>query len=76
LDVRVKGKVVVADDGSDIESLSPGGYVTISERTGAKTITFEARSVNGAIERKWTGLSGDAERQKWLASHLVDLRQR
>ncbi len=75
-DVKAKGKVEIADDDSDIKSLSPGGYITISERTGGKTVTFEARSVNGAIERKWSGLNGDVERREWLADHLAQLRRR
>jgi hypothetical protein len=73
-DVRIHGEVVLTDDDSDIKSLSPGGYVTITERTGLfNAVTFESRSVNGKIERTWSGLDGDAERRTWLADHLLAL---
>ena len=72
--MRARGEVVLTDDDSDIKSLSPGGYLTIAERSGLfGGVTFEARSVNGKIERKWSGLNGDAERRKWLADHLLEL---
>lgn len=74
VDVRAHGDIVLTDDDSDIKSLSPGGYLTIQERSGLFSgVTFEARSVNGKVERKWSGLNGDAERRKWLADHLLEL---
>jgi hypothetical protein len=74
VEVRAHGDIELTDDDSDIKSLSPGAYLTITDRTGILgSVTFEARSVNGKIERKWSGLNGDAERRKWLADHLLEL---
>ncbi len=67
-------EIILTDDGSDIRSLPAGGRLRIEERTGPATrIRFEARSVNGKIERTWSGLNGDAERRKWLADRLGEV---
>ena len=74
MEVRAHGDIELTDDDGDIRNLAPGAYLTITDRTGILgAVTFEARSVNGKVERKWSGLSGDAERRKWLADHLLEL---
>ncbi len=73
VEVRTHGDIVLTDDDSDIKSLAPGAYLTITDRTVRGPVVFEARSANGQVERRWTGLDGDGERKKWLADHLLEL---
>lgn len=66
--------IVLSDDETDIKSMPDGTWLRITESTGMfGAVTFEARGVNGKIERKWSGLTDEAERRKWLASHLLEL---
>ena len=66
--------IVLTDDETDIKSMPAGTWLTIAESTGLfGGVTFDARSADGKVERKWSGLNGDAERRKWLADRLLEL---
>ena len=77
IEVRGVGRmsdIMLTDDETDIRSLPPGGWLTITESTGLfGRVTFEARSVDGKLQRKWSGLEGETQRRKWLADRLLEL---
>jgi hypothetical protein len=80
LKVNAKGRVEFTDDDADVKSLSAGGYFTIEKSTGgwlsSDSQRFEARSLNGAIVRKYfrngKALDETAGRA-WLKTFLPEL---
>jgi hypothetical protein len=80
LKINARGKVEFTEDESDVQSLSSGGSLLVERRVGgiggffaSDVKRFEAREVNGGIERKFfvDGRElGAAEGRKWLATFL------
>lgn len=80
LKISARGKVEFTEDESDVQSLSSGGSFVVERRVGgiggyfaSDVKRFEAREVNGGIERKFfvDGKElGAVEGRRWLATFL------
>lgn len=73
LDVRSQGRVAFTDDDADLASLSPGGYLNVTEiRAGTtRRMTFTER--DGRITRQYTvngETRGESESDGWLRTVL------
>jgi beta-lactamase regulating signal transducer with metallopeptidase domain len=76
LEVKYRGDIEFTDDDTDVRSITPGGWLTITDsgRTvDEHTVEFRSRS-DGTLERRfWIGRNErpfDAEGRKWLAQVL------
>jgi hypothetical protein len=80
LKVSAHGSVEFTDDETDVQKLSPGGYITIEESNGRWISTdsqkFDARDKNGTIVRTYYAngkeVSAD-EGRAWLKTFLPEL---
>ena len=75
--LRIKGKPEFTDDYSDLKSLSPGGSVTIEEKTASVTRKLEIKpDADGKLQRTYS-LNGaahdlDAEAKQWVSAIILD----
>lgn len=73
MEVRASGTVTFTDDDSDVKSVSPGGYITITETDGARH-TYEARAKSdGSLERLFDGKPAGSDARAFLARILPAL---
>ena len=75
--LRIKGKPQFTEDYSDIESLAPGGSVTIEEKTPSVARKLEVTAAgDGRLERKYSvgGAARElaAEGKQWMAGIILD----
>jgi hypothetical protein len=81
VELRAEGRIIFNDDVTDIDSISPGGYLEIAEREGSNLRRFEARpGRSGELERNYW-VNGerrpfDADARAWLATFLTELDRR
>jgi hypothetical protein len=75
--LRIKGKPEFTEDYSDLKALSPGGSVTIEEKTASITRRLEITAdADGQLQRKYS-VDGatrelDAEGKQWVAGAILD----
>ena len=75
--LRIKGKPEFTEDYNDLKSLSPGGSVTIEEKTPSITRKLEiTATADGHLQRKYS-VNGatreiDSEGQQWIAGVLLN----
>ena len=75
--LRITGKPEFTEDYSDIQSLAPGGSVTIEEKTGSTARKLEITAAgDGQLERKYS-VNGaprelDAEGKQWVAAVILN----
>lgn len=70
IEVRAGGEVVLREDAADVESLPPGGYLTVQQRLGSATHRAEWHpAAGGGVTRGYT-VNGErrdfAEARPWL----------
>jgi hypothetical protein len=76
--VHLEGDLAIADDGTDIVRLSPGGVFTIEERVEQSGRRIEIRAdAAGTLTRQWivngTAEPYGAEARRWLTDALATL---
>ncbi|MEY2508687.1 MAG: hypothetical protein QOH01_3016 [Verrucomicrobiota bacterium] len=75
--LRIKGKPEFTEDYSDLKWLSPGGSVTIEEKTASITRRLEITAdADGRLQRKYS-VNGatrelDPEGKQWVAGAILD----
>jgi F0F1-type ATP synthase delta subunit len=75
--LRIKGKPEFTDDYTDLKSLSPGGSVTIEEKTASVTRKLEITAgADGKLQRSYS-VNGaprelDAEGNQWVGAIILD----
>jgi hypothetical protein len=73
LDVRSQGRVQFTDDDSDLARLSPGGFLTVSERRNGTTRRMAFDERGGEITRRYTVDGSErpvADAASWLRTLL------
>jgi hypothetical protein len=70
IDVRAGGELVLREDGAEVESILPAGYLTMQQRLGSATHRAEWRpAAGGGVARSYT-VNGErrpfAEARPWL----------
>lgn len=70
IDVRAGGEIVLREDGAEVESIPPGGYLTVQQRLGSATHRAEWHpAAGGGVARSYT-VNGErrafAEARPWL----------
>jgi len=78
LEIDYRGKITVTNDDKDIKSISPGGYLTISNKTFGNRRTVRIKGVeNGKLKREYfvgkNQESWEPDGRKWLAENLLDV---
>jgi hypothetical protein len=77
LNFRIKGKPEFTEDYTDLKTLSPGGSVTIEEKTPAMTRKLEiTAAADGQLQRKYS-VNGaareiDPDGKQWIAGVILD----
>jgi hypothetical protein len=70
IDVRAGGEVVLREDAADVESLAPGGYLTVQQRVGSATHRAEWHPAPGGGMARGYTVNGErrdfAEARPWL----------
>jgi SOS response regulatory protein OraA/RecX len=80
MDLKAHGAFTFTEDLTDVQSLSDGGYLTITTSSGASQRSVDIRSSGGRITRSYS-VNGsphawDDEARRWLASELPRLVRR
>jgi len=80
LKINAYGSIEFTDDETDVQKLSPGGYITIKKSNGrwlpTNTQKFDARDKNGTIVRTYSANGkeiGAEEGRAWLKAFLPEL---
>lgn len=77
VDLRAEGDVKFASDGVSVESISPGGYLEVTERLGNDTRRLRVSSPGGQVKYEfWTNGATtpfDQQGKVWLAQFLISL---